>query len=358
MEKIIGAHPVLNIAPVVPIPEVLAEKADFMNRILREAGVKDEYRPAYVGAMMLALWQSQGPLSRDPAKVLAQVNEYCEEAFRRADKAELAKSLQVNPANHGLANSVWQILAALERMNVVNAAFDQDYLGQLYETFFRYTGSNTIRQYFTPRHIALFMADLCEAAPSDIVIDPACGTGGFLVAAIQRALRTTKNRYKTVVEMIKDKLLGYEAEPVTAALCVAKMILRGDGKTGIEEANCFRASNFPIGQCQIALMNPPFPYKATDTPPQHFVERALEALDSRGKLAVILQTNLLVKKEYVDWRAKLLQSNTLLAVCQLPDELFQPFASATTSVVLLEKGVSPTPNKKPCLREFVTMGSR
>ncbi len=346
LEKLIGSHPTFDVAPIVPSAEVLAEKADFINRVLREAGVKDEYRPAYVGAMMLALWQSKGQLERDPEAILKSINIYCEEAFTKAGKPELAKSLAVNEANHALANSLWKILATLEKMNVVNASFDHDYLGQLYETFFRYTGSNTIGQYFTPRHIALFMADLCETTPNDIVIDPACGTGGFLVAALQRALRITKNRYETVVKMVEDRLLGYEAEPVTAALCVANMILRGDGKTGIEEANCFKARDFPVGKCQVALMNPPFPHKATDTPPQDFVERALEALAHRGKLGVILQTSLLVKKEFAEWRETLLKSNTLLAVCQLPDELFQPFASATTSVVLLEKGVPHTPNKK------------
>lgn len=346
LQQIVGPNPALDIAPVVPRPEVLANRADLINRILREAGIKDEYRPAYVGAMMLALWQSKGSISREPDQVLKDINKYAEEAFTEAGKEELAKSLTVNEANSGLANSAWRILSTLENLNVVNAAFDHDYLGQLYETFFRYTGGNTIGQYFTPRHTALFMANLCETTPQDIVIDPACGTGGFLVACIQRAVRTTNAKYEDVVDMIRDKLLGYEVEPVTAALCIANMVLRGDGKTGIREASCFTADDFPVNQCQVALMNPPFPHEDTDTPSQDFVERALEALDSRGKLAVVLPTSLLVKKPIAEWRAKLLKNNSLLAVCQMPDELFQPFASTTTSVVLLEKGVAHTANKK------------
>ena len=346
LSRVIGPHPDLDIAPVVPRPEVLAIRADFINRTLREAGIKDEYRPAYVGAMMLALWQSKGALRRDPEYVLADINRYCSEAFENTQKEELAGSLVVNEANHSLANSAWKIIATLDKLNVVNAAFDHDYLGQLYETFFRYTGANTIGQYFTPRHIALFMANLCEVTPKDIVIDPACGTGGFLIACIQRALQTTGVKYEMVVEMVKHNLLGYEIEPVTAALCVANMILRGDGKTGIREADCFNAKDFPLDQCQIALMNPPFPHKKTDRPSQAFVERALEALDSRGKLAVVLPTSLLVKKDIGVWRKRLLRQNTLLAVCQMPDELFQPFASATTSVLLFEKGVAHTLNKK------------
>ena len=95
----------------------------------------------------------------------------------------------------------------------------------------------------------------------------------------------------------------------------------------------------PKGECDVALMNPPFPHRNTDIPPQAFVERALEALKTRGKLAVILPTSMIVKKSIGKWREKLLLNNSLVAVIQLPDELFQPYATATTSVILLEKGV-------------------
>ena len=335
----------IDLAPVIPKPEVLASKADLINRILREAAVKDEYRPAYVGAMMLALWQSRGTLRKDSDFVLRDINTACEDAYARGGKAELAKSLHIDEANTRLAATAWQILATLEKLNVVTASFAHDYLGQLYEAFFRYTGGNTIGQYFTPRHITRFMADICEVTERDVVIDPACGTGGFLIACLQHIVEHSKLRYEDTVKIIQNNLIGYESEPITAALCVANMILRGDGKTGIRKADCFSASDYPVGRVQVALMNPPFPHKKTDISPQQFVERALEALEQRGKLAVILPTSLLVKSETASWRTSILTHHSLLAVCQFPDELFQPYASATTSVVLLEKGI-PHNNKR------------
>lgn len=336
----------LDLAPVVPRPEVLAAKADEINRILREAHIKDEFRPAHVGAMMLALWQSQGKLRRDADWVLKDINSACEAAFTKGGKSELAESLLVDEANEMLASSAWLVLAILENLNVVTASFAHDYLGQLYETFFRYTGGNTIGQYFTPRHITRFMADICEVTKTDVVIDPACGTGGFLISCIQRVHETSKAKYEDVVQVIKHKLIGYESEPITAALCVANMILRGDGKSGIRKEDAFKAKSYPAGTCDVALMNPPFPHKKTDIPPQKFVERALEALLPRGKLAVILPTSLIVKKNIGHWREKLLEKNTLISVIQLPDEIFQPFASATTSVILLEKGVPHSRERK------------
>ncbi len=336
----------LDLAPVIPKAEILANKADVINRLLREAHVKDEYRPAYVGAMMLALWQSRGAIRKDPDFVLRDINTACEDAYAKGGKPELARSLHIDEANTRLANTSWQILATLEKLNVVTASFAHDYLGQLYEAFFRYTGGNTIGQYFTPRHITRFMIDICEISTNDIVIDPACGTGGFLIAALQYLFDQSKLRYEDIIKIIQNNLIGYESEPITAALCVANMILRGDGKTGIRKADCFSAKDYPSGKCQVALMNPPFPHEKTDVPPQRFVERALEALEQRGKFAVILPTSMIAKNETGGWRSHILSQHTLLAVCQLPDELFQPYASATTSVILLEKGIPHNMKRK------------
>lgn len=339
IDDLIASSPLLDLLPVIPAASVLAEKADLINRILREAAIKDEYRPAFVGAMMLALWHTRGNLRKAPDYVLGDINQACQKAFSAAGKAELGEILQLPEANRKLAATAWEILATLEKLNVVTAIFDHDYLGQLYETFFQYTGGNTIGQYFTPRQITRFMADLCEVGKHDRVIDPACGTGGFLVAVIQRAFSVEHARYEDVVEMVRHNLVGYDSEPLTAALCVANMILRGDGKSGIANEDVFHASNFPAGECNVALMNPPFPHKATDVPPQQFVGKALEALVVRGKLAVVLPSSMVVKKSFSAWRQSILEKHTLQAVVELPDETFQPFASATTCVLLIEKGI-------------------
>lgn len=345
IEKLLISSDPINLAPIIPKPEILIGKAEEINGILREANIKDEYRPAYVGAMMLALWESQGEISRDSEHILKEINHYCEKAFERGEKSELAQSLRIDTANSKLADKAWVILAILEKLNVVTGSVDHDYLGQLYELFFRYTGGNTIGQYFTPRHISRFMVDICEVDKTDLVIDPTCGTGGFLISCIQRAYEILGIKYEDAVKIIKDKLIGYESEPVTAALCVANMILRGDGKSGIRKNDCFTALDFPVGQCQVALMNPPF---NTDTPSQQFIERALESLENRGLLAVIIPTSLLVKKDIGQWREKILESNSLEAVCQLPDELFQPYANTTTSIVLLRKGIPHNKKRKTC----------
>ena len=295
---------------------------------------------------MLALWQSKGNIRKDPEHILPDINEACRKAFWAAKKVDLAASLRVDEANDTLATKVRRIVTILERLNVTVLTAEHDYLGQLYETFFRYTGGNTIGQYFTPRHIAAMMADLCEIGKDDIVLDPACGTGGFLVAAMNRLLRVEKLSRSEIIKIVHKKLLGFDKEPITAALCVANMILRGDGSTGVTRGDCFTSKKYPIGEATAVLMNPPFPHKKTDTPPDRFVDRALDGLRHHGRMAVIVPRSLLNRKEMRTWRAKILSKHTLNAVIVLPDELFQPYASSTTAILLVTKGV-PQDSKRP-----------
>lgn len=346
LERVATPSGPAEIRPSMPPLEVLAAKADEINRLLRESQIRDGLRPVIVGAIMLALWHSKGEIRRDPRFILRDINESCRDAFVKAGKTDLARSLRVDEANERLREKARRIATILERLNVTVLTEEHDYLGQLYETFFRYTGGNTIGQYFTPRHITKMMADICGVTQKDIVIDPACGTGGFLIACMDRLLREDHLSRQQMVSVIQTKLIGFEAEPETAALCVANMILRGDGSTGIHKADCFVSPAYPVGVASVGLMNPPFPHQKTDKPSEEFVDRALEALHDRGKLAVILPTGLLAKPGAGEWRERTLRHNSLLAVCQLPNELFQPFAAATTSVVVLEKGVPHNPKRK------------
>ncbi|MDZ3831209.1 MAG: N-6 DNA methylase [Sphingopyxis sp.] len=333
-----------ELRPTIPSPEVLATFADEINRLLRESNVNDRLRPAVVGASMLALWHSPN-LRKDPENILADINRACEQAFWRAGKREIAKSLHVDEANEKLAVKARRIINILERLNVPALNAEHDYLGQLYETFFRYAGGNTIGQYFTPRHIANFCADLLEVSIDDVVLDPTCGTGGFLIAAMERVARENQISRSEMVKLVSTRLIGFDDEPITAALCVANMILRGDGSSSVHRGDAFNAPEFPKGTASVVLMNPPYPHKKTDTPTEAFVERALEGLAQGSRLAAVIPLSLLVKSNKADWRKSLLKHNTLEAAIKLPDELFQPYAQPYTVIVYLRKGI-PHPKGK------------
>ena len=189
---------------------------------------------------MLALWHSHGAIRRDTRYILSDINKECREAFKDAGRVDLVNSLRVEESNDKLREKTRRIATILERLNVTVLTAEHDYLGHLYETFFRYTGGNTIGQYFTPRHITKMMADVCEVTKNDIVLDPACGTGGFLISCMDRIARIHRLSRKQMVSVVQQHLIGFEDEPTTAALCIANMILRGDGSTGVHRADCFR----------------------------------------------------------------------------------------------------------------------
>jgi hypothetical protein len=83
----------------------------------------------------------------------------------------------------------------------------------------------------------------------------------------------------------------------------------------------------------------------TDTPSHQFINQALSGIQQHGRLAVIVPMSLLVKTEQQGWRLKLMSQNTLGAVISLPDELFQPYASSNTAILVVTKGVPHNHNR-------------
>jgi type I restriction enzyme M protein len=177
------------------------------------------------------------------------------------------------------------------------------------------------------------------------VLDPTCGTGGFLIAAMERVAREHQISRSEMVKLVSTRLIGFDDEPITAALCVANMILRGDGSSSVHRGDAFTAPEYPIGTASVVLMNPPYPHKQTDTPTEAFVERALEGLSQGSRLAAVIPLSLLVKSNKASWRKAILKNNTLEAAIKLPDELFQPYAQPYTVIVYLRKGI-PHPKGK------------
>ena len=116
------------------------------------------------------------------------------------------------------------------------------------------------------------------------------------------------------------------------------MILRGDGKSGVVKADCFSLTEYPSKEVDFVLMNPPFPHKKTDTPATDFIDRGLSGLKKRGILASIIPYSLLVKTK--DWHKTILKKNSLLFIATLPPDLFNPYSSFNTAILVIQKGLA------------------
>lgn len=130
-ELLIADEDLFELQPRIPSNEVLSKRGDEINRLLRECKIKDEFRPAIIGAFMLGLWQSKGLIRMEPDNILTDINVACKRAFIKAGKGELADSINVPEANQELAAKARRICHILRVLNITTLTAEHDYLGQL-----------------------------------------------------------------------------------------------------------------------------------------------------------------------------------------------------------------------------------
>jgi type I restriction-modification system DNA methylase subunit len=253
--------------------------------------------------------------------------------------------------------AIVQTLQELNNLNIRSAMNSgTDVLGKFYEVFLKYgNGAKEIGIVLTPRHITKFAVDAVGVSDRDIVYDPTCGTGGFLVSAfdaVKRSHSTAQvNRFK------QNGLFGVEQDPDVVALAIVNMIFRGDGKTHIVEGSCFQRRLIRAapgtgvtaeltlkdqageGAATRVLMNPPFALPSAHEKEFHFVDRALAQMQDGGILFSVLPYPAMVKQSaYKEWRMALLRQHTLLAVMTFPDDLFYPIGVHTVGI-FVKKGI-------------------
>ena len=305
-----------------------------ISNLLRLAKIEESKRPVVMGAIILALWQ--GSFSLSPFTVLQSINVNVEEALNRFEgvldirKRQLRDALRLGPESEGLTGRMENVVNQLERLNVRSIMKSGvDFLGKFYETFLRY-GSDTKKMgiVFTPRHITRLCADLLRVDVGDTVYDPACGTGGFLVAAFDRMIKNAGT--DAAREQARQSISGCDTNSTVWALAMLNMFFRGDGKSHIEFKSAF--DNAPSGVFTKALLNPPFSQEGE--PEIDFIDLALKSLKPGGTAAVVVKTNVVVDPDLAYWRKSLLAKHQVLASISLPPELFYPTAAPTTVLII------------------------
>ena len=209
-----------------------------------------------------------------------------------------------------------------------------------------------------------WVADVLDIQVNDIVYDPTCGTGGFLVSAFDSVKRRASP--EQVARFKEHGVFGIEQDDGVAALAVVNMIFRGDGKNNIQEGNCFAKhltfhSEKGVSTAKYiaeptesqavtkVMMNPPFALKRSDEKEFRFIDQALAQLEHGGALFSVLPYSVMVKPgQYKAWRRdSLLPNNTLLAVVTFPPDVFYP-VGVTTVGVFVRKGI-PHPREQNVL---------
>lgn len=206
----------------------------------------------------------------------------------------------------------------------------EDYLGRFYGEFMSYSGGDgqSLGIVLTPKHITELFCNLVELKPTDSVLDPCCGTGGFLIAAMHDMLQKTDN--PTLQRKIrKDQLHGLELQPYMFTIATTNMILRGDGKSNLEPEDFlkFNPSQLQEKGCTVGMINPPYSMGSKTNPSLYeinFTEHLLNSIVNDGKVIIIVpQSSMTGKsKEEKAIKENILKHHTLEGVITLNKNTF------------------------------------
>ena len=347
-------HNSASLATFDDSPERFSAKANAINKTLRENEIPVGDRAHVIAALLLALAQDGHlRIHRSPSYLMREINGLIEDLLKSHGKEQFTNVIQLRlPAtekNHKkFRTAILSTLQHLREMNIRSAInADDDALGKFYETFLKYAnGAKEMGIVLTPRHITRFAVDAVGVGSADTVFDPACGTGGFLIAAMEAMRSRSQLGYQ---KFRMESLYGIEQRDDVYGLALVNMIFRGDGKSHIEDGDCFdhefwnrdgetwylapdtpdpEGAKRPFSR---VLMNPPFKQARSEA---DFVDYGLRQTKDGGILFAVLPFVVVGGASYAEWRKRLLERHTLLACVKFDKNLFYPVAEATYGVIV------------------------
>lgn len=206
----------------------------------------------------------------------------------------------------------------------------EDWIGLFYGEFMSYSGGDgqSLGIVLTPKHITTLFCDLLELKPTDRVLDPCCGTGGFLIAAMHDMLRQTADEQQRR-SIKRDQLFGIELQSYMFTIATTNMILRGDGKSNLHNLDFLKQnpSQLQQKQCTVGMMNPPYSQGSKTNPNLYeisFTEHLLNSMVEGGRVAVIVPQSSFTGKTKEEQAVKdsILKKHTLEGVITLNKNTF------------------------------------
>ena len=209
----------------------------------------------------------------------------------------------------------------------------EDILGRFYSEFMSYSGGDgqTLGIVLTPKHICELFCELANLKPDDIIFDPCCGTGGFLVSAMNDMLSKVSETNKEQKQAIKEKQLwGIEENPDMFSIATTNMILRGDGKSNLENKDFLMQNPSDLQKdicATVGMMNPPYSQGGKDNPNLYeiaFTEHLLDSLSKNARVIVIIPQSAVTgkTKEEKAIKESILKKHTLEGVITLNKNTF------------------------------------
>jgi len=267
---------------------------------------------------------------------------------------------------------IYEVVKVLQDISLTKT--DLDAKGRAFEKFLGKVFRGEFGQFFTPREIVDFMVKFIDPDYRELVIDPACGSGGFLLYAIKHIMEKAIHEYgvENSKEIIWDfshrNIYGIEINSRIARIAMMDMVIHEDGHTNIECNDALKdydefdpRKDIKPNKYDVLLTNPPFgsriysnmkPYfkkyelsrnekgkvKNSEMSEILFIERCIDSIKPGGRLGIVLPDSAFTNKRYIPVVNYILQKTKVLAIVSLPQHTFIPFGSmAKTSILFLQK---------------------
>ncbi len=241
---------------------------------------------------------------------------------------------------------------------------DSESLGDAFEYLLSVLGSQgDAGQFRTPRHIIDFIVDIIAPKKDEIILDPACGTAGFLISSYKHILRDNVDS-KNISTLTPDEkgylaqnFKGYDISPDMVRLSLVNMYLHGFTDPHVFEYDTLTSEERWNEFADVILANPPFmspkggikPHKRFSIQAKRsevlFVDYIAEHLTPTGRAGIIVPEGIIFQSQtaYKNLR-KMLVENSLVAVISLPAGVFNPYSGVKTSILILDKSLTKQSN--------------
>lgn len=336
--------------------QILKDAAELHEYLRTYGTLKDQDKPLVVAGILLALDEieygafsidsltgDQLEGSRDGDKLMNAVTSRLKRSNVgpdvKRDKllsefAIMQTSFRLNEVNDTLGKTPLKFFTEFlyEHVfkNIKYQKTSEDFIGRFYGEFMSYSGGDgqTLGIVLTPSHICDLMCDLLDIQPDDVVLDPTCGTAGFLISAMHRMLSmATSDAQKRNIK--KRQLHGYELQSNMFAIAATNMILRRDGNSNLECCDFLRKNpaQVQLKGATVGLMNPPYSQGTKADPEQYelsFIEQLLDSLTLGARAAVIVPQSSMTGKTKVEQKYKdiILKRHTLEGVITCNTDTF------------------------------------
>ena len=236
-----------------------------------------------------------------------------------------------------------------------NASEDRHTFGDIYESLLRdLQSAGNYGEFYTPRAVTEIMTEIINPRLGEKVLDPACGTGGFLTSAIENIRKQDVHSVEDL-KTLEETIRGQELKPLPFMLCVTNLILHDIEIPNIINGDSLNREYTSIvekDRVDVILANPPFGASVSDGvetnyPAQFrttesadlFLLLMIRYLRDGGRAAIVLPDGSLtgdgVKQRI---RQEFLEQCNVHTIVRLPNSVFQPYASVATNLLFFTKG--------------------